>query len=740
MSDNNKVKKISKAKYKPKVSEKKWQDFWDQQNVYKFSPDSPKEVYSIDTPPPTVSGELHLGHLYSYIQAEIFARFQRMNNKNVRYSLGMDNNGLPTERLVEKELKIKGHTMKTSKFVSLCEEITEKYTEKYKTTWKSIGLSVDWEFGYSTISKEVQKYVQGVFKDLFDKQLIYKKKAPAIYCCECQTSFAQAEKESEDRKSIFYDIIFSVGEEKLIIATTRPELLPACVAVFVHPEDKRYKKYVGKKATTPLGNKVIIITDSKVEQEKGSGAVMCCTYGDETDLYWATKYNLNEKILINENGTFKQVQQVKELEGKTIAEARKIIVDFLFSKKLIVNKKHITHAIDVHERCGTPVEYLPTTQWFIKQLECKEKLIEFGKKITWHPEYMKKRYEEWVRGLKWDWCISRERFYGTPIPAYTCNICGHISIAEKQEMPIDPKLTDNKKSCPNCDDGILVAEKSILDTWFTSSLTPDLNNIESGNKELKGKLLPMSMRPHAHDIIRTWTMYTILMSMYNHDEIPWSDVVISGHIMLKKGKKISKKSGGSNFTPEKMISMHSADAIRYAMTGATLGRDSFFDEKEILKGKKLVTKLYNAGKLILLNLRNYDPNTRLEYDELELVDKWIVLKSYEVAESMAEYFIEYNYKHAKMLFEDFFWNDLCDNYLEIIKKRIGMGANNSDSHKSLSAQFASYAVFLNCLKMISPFMPHIAEEMYHGEMLEEETEHERLVYFSSDERNDFFLK
>ncbi len=565
----------------------------------------------------------------------------------------------------------------------------------------------------------MQKLAQSVFKELYEQGVIYKKEAPALFCVECQTSFAQAEKEDEEKESVFFDLLFETEDGKdLIISNTRPELLPACTAIFVNPKDERYRRLIGKKVKTPLGHEVTVLSDEKVEIEKGSGAVMCCTYGDETDIYWTKIYKLQERIILDKNGKLQNVDEIPELNGKTPDAARRIIVENLKRGGFIKKEEKIKHSVGVHERCGTPVEFLPTTQWFVKMLDMKNALLEAGNRINWYPPYMKKRYENWVSGLNWDWCISRERFYGIPIPAFNCDICQEIVIPEESSFPLDPKTQKMGKNCPHCKKGKLVTKKSVLDTWFTSALTPDINNNHPLNGPLKDKMYPMSMRPMGHDIIRTWATYSILMGLYRHNEIPWKDLMISGHLLLKKGEKISKKTGGGVYKPEELIARESADALRYAMFGTALGKDAYFDEKEIRKGKKLVTKIYNAGKLVLSKLQDFDPKIQVSKENLEAFDKWILQRSFETAKKMAEALGRYEYSEARRFFENFFWREFCDNYLEIAKSRLSIDPGDKEKQtKKLSAQYASYYSFLNILKMASPFVPHITEEMYHAEIV-----------------------
>lgn len=730
----SKKKENSADIYNPFEKEKYWQEFWEEEEIFAFDPDSEKPLYTIDTPPPTISGALHLGHVYSYTQAEVIARFRRMAGFNVRYPFGLDNNGLPTERLVEKEENIKGSEMELKQFVNTCLKTTEKYSKEYVNLFKSLGFSSDWRLEYSTISPEVQKLSQSVFKELYEKGLIYKSDAPMMYCTECHTSFAQAEKDDEEKETTYYDLAFKYGKnQEIVISTTRPEYLPACQAVFVHPNDERYTKLVGKKVQTPLGKKVTVLEDEKVDMKKGSGAVMCCTYGDEVDVYWKKIHDLDEMDILDKEGVLKNLSDiVPEMEGKDIHEGRKIIVEKLKDGGFVKGEEKTKHAVGVHERCGTPIEFITTSQWFVKMLDMKEELLEAGENIEWYPKYMKKRYREWVANLKWDWCISRERFFGIPIPVFHCNECDEILIPEKDSLPIDPKVEQKEYKCPNCKKGELFPERSVLDTWFTSSLTPDINSKHPLNGKLKGKMLPMSMRPHAHDIIRTWTTYTILMSLYRRKEIPWKELMISGHILFKKGQKISKKSGGGKMRPEELIKEKSSDPIRYTMFGATLGRDGYFEEKELAKGKKLVTKIYNAGKFTLNKLEDYVPKNEKNFEKLEAFDKWILHRSQETAKKMSEAFNHYEYAKARQIFEYFFWTEFCDNYLEIVKGRL-----DSESKEKESAQLTLYKTFLNILKLISPFMPHIAEEMYHSEVKESSDFFKPLI---SEGKKGYFFK
>lgn len=714
-----------------------WQQFWEREDVYKFDPNSDKPLFTIDTPPPTISGSLHLGHIFSYTQAEIVSRYRRMAGYNVRYPFGYDDNGLPTERLVEKELGIKGQDRSLREFRQNCLEVVEKYVNEYKNLWQSIGMSVDWRLEYSTISDKVQKISQTAFKRLYERGLIYRQEAPALYCHSCLTSIAQAEVEDQEKPSVFYDIAFlTESGDELVISTTRPELIPACVAVFVNPADKRYQRLVGQKAKTPLGDEVEILADELVSTEKGTGAVMCCTYGDETDLRWVREHNLRAKVIINEKGLIENVENAPYLNNLSIAEARDKIIDRLKQEGYIRGERQINHAVGVHERCGTPVEIIPRAQWFVKILDAKDELLEAGNRIRWCPKHMKKRYRDWVENLKWDWCISRERFFGIPLPVYSCGNCHEILIPDEDKLPVDPREDKIFDECPYCKSRLIEPENTVLDTWFTSALTPEINNNHELNGKLQGKILPMSMRSQAHEIIRTWTVYTILMTLYNHGKIPWEDLMISGHILAKKGEKISKKTGGGQYKPEDLITQHSADAIRYAMFQASLGKDSYYEEEQVRSGRKLVTKLLNAGRFSLANLQDFDP-TKIEMAEDKLVatDRWILHRMRETSSKMARWFEKYEFSKALHEFERFFWDDFTDNYLELIKGRL---YNSKESRERTSAQYALYHTYLGILKMASPFIPHITEEMYHSDYIQTGTKTFQGHLESGDNRGYFY--
>ena len=677
-----------------KEMEEKWQKYWEEEKIFRAKNLSGKEIFSIDTPPPTVSGSMHIGHAFSYSQEDFIARFMRMYKGNVFYPFGTDDNGLPTERLVEKLKKVKSINMSRAEFIKLCLETLKEEKPAFINSWKKLGISCDFEKIYSTIDPQAQKVSQLSFIDLYNKGHIYKKNFPTIWCPECETSIAQAELEDKESGSLFSTLKFSVDKKDFLIATTRPELLYACVAIFVNPKDKKYKSFVGKKAKVPLFNfEVPIIADESAQIDKGTGALMVCSYGDKYDVESIGKYKLNPKLVIEKNGRV----NIPGYEGLKIKEARKKILEDLKSKNLIAEQKEINHAVNVHDKCGTEIEFVETPQWFIKILDKKKEFIKQGEKIKWYPEFMKKRYDNWVNGLEWDWSISRNRHFGVPIPAWECPACGEVILPDEKELPVDPLET--KKKCPKCKKDA-VPEKMVLDTWATSSVTPQISSDLFGNK-IK---LPFSLRPNAHDIIRTWAFYTIVKSYFHEGKIPWDEIVISGIVSLG-GEKMSK-SKGNVIDPKKVLDEYGADALRFWAAGSKLGYDLDYQEKDLVTGKKLVNKLLNASKFVFTNLEKYDGKTKPK--NMEKIDEIFLYNLELLSQRVAKNFLSYDYSLAKSETENFFWNMFCDNYLEIVKKRVYQG--NGD--KKLSAEYTLYQSLLILLKMFAPFVPFVTEEVY----------------------------
>ncbi|RMF06068.1 valine--tRNA ligase, partial [Candidatus Woesearchaeota archaeon] len=582
-------------RYEIQASEDKWRRFWEENKIYAFDPDkAAKEgnIFSIDTPPPTVSGAMHLGHAFSYAQEDFIARFQRMRGKNVFYPFGTDDNGLPTQRLIEKIKKVKAEDLGREKFRKLCVETLDKELRpKYVEDWKRIGMSCDFDIFYTTINNHSRKISQKSFIDLYKMGREYRAEAPAMWCTECKTAISQVECQDAELDSTFNDIIFKLEDgSDLVIATTRPELLPACVAIFAHPDDDRYKKLFGRKAKVPLFNfEVPIMPSKRANPEKGTGILMCCTFGDQDDVEHYLEFNLPLKEAIDKTG--KMTDIAGKYAGMNVKEARKQIIHDLKEAGLLVKQTPIKHMVNVHERCGTEVQIIHSKQWFIKYLDLKDEMLKWGRELNWYPDYMKVRYDNWVKGLRWDWCISRQIYFGIPFPVWYCADCDEVILAREEDLPVDP-ISDKPPvdKCPKCGSTNIVPEKDIINTWATSSLTPIIAADLFKDHPVREKLFPMSLRPQAHDIITFWLFNTVVKSRLHYNVNPWKDVMISGHALDPKGKKMSKSKGNA-VAPQEVMATYGADCLRFWAAGSKLGEDLPFMEKDLITGKKFINKL-----------------------------------------------------------------------------------------------------------------------------------------------------
>lgn len=688
--------------YEAKEAEKRWNTYWDQHKVYVFDAHSKKPIFSLDTPPPTVSGAMHLGHSFSYSQMDFIARYKRMRGFNVFYPFGTDDNGLPTERLVEKLKNVKGTRMGRQEFIKLCEATLAEIRPNFVQDWKDIGISCDWNLFYSTINDHCRRISQRSFIELYKKGRIYQKEAPTIWCPQCQTAIAQVELEDVEFPSSFNDIVFKVEENDLIVATTRPEMLGSCVAVFAHPEDVRYQKYFGKKATVPLfHHEVPIMADERADPEKGTGIVMCCTFGDQTDIQWYKAHNLPLVVSIAKDG--KMTEKAGPYVGLSIKDARKKIIEDLKASGLLVSQKSIVHAVNVHERCGTEIEILNSKQWFVKYLDLKDDFLARGKELRWFPDHMHHRFDNWVKGLQWDWCISRQRFFGVPFPIWYKKD-GTVVVADEKQLPVDP-LRDKPAGHENEE---LTPEKDVFDTWATSSLTPQLAIELVKGTPAYNNLFPMSLRPQAHDIISFWLFNTVVKSHLHANSLPWKDVMISGWALDPKGKKMSK-SKGNVVEPQPMREKYGADALRFWAAGSRLGDDLPFQEKDLVTGKKMVTKIFNAAKFALMHLEGYDGH--FDTTHLLPIDRWILSKLHKIVKESTETFDRYEYNRTKLEVEKFFWGIFCDNYLEIIKDRM-YNTQLYTAEQRKAAQFTLEMVLGTVIKLLAPIMPFVTEEVY----------------------------
>jgi valyl-tRNA synthetase len=699
-------KKYDHTKYEHHAQQK-----WKNEKTYVLK-NTDKPLYSIDTPPPSVSGSLHIGHIFSYTQTDIIARYKRMSGYNVFYPFGFDDNGLPTEKFVEKQHNIKAHELSRPEFISLCLQETSRAEETFKKLWQKIGLSVDWQSTYSTIDQHTQKISQESFIRLYEKGFIYRKESPILYCINCRTAVAQAELDDVEKPSVFYDITFTdTDNNPLTISTTRPELLPSCVALVYHPSDKRYAHLKGTQATVPVYNYTVnIIEDELVDPEKGSGLVMICTFGDKTDVQWYQKHDLPYRQSVGIDG--KWTENTGPLQGMRVASARKKIVGLLKESESLIGQKDISHVVNVHERCKKDIEYLVLPQWFLRIIPYKKELLEYGNRINWHPHFMKARYENWVENINWDWCLSRQRFYGIPFPAWHCNECNHIIVADKKQLPIDPQVSCPVSSCPKCSSENISADTDVMDTWNTSSLTPyickSLYTKDDNVFDNQSTFLPMSMRPQAHDIIRTWAFYTVIKSWMHDHVIPWKDIVISGHALSNTKDKISKSQGNSPLNPDVMLANHPADAIRYWTASASLGYDTAFSPNQIKIGQKLLVKLWNAFRFAHSYLQDF---TDKDIVVKQPVNQWIQDKVTQCFTRYHEYFKEYQFGLALDTVEKFFWADYCDNYIELIKHQL-MNPDQYSDEQVYETQWTLYHVGLHILQLYAPFVPHVTESLY----------------------------
>ena len=748
--------------YNAVSAENKWQKYWQEQKIYQWqAPESRFDSFVIDTPPPTVSGLLHMGHVFSYTQADFVARFQRMQGKQVFYPMGFDDNGLPTERLVEKHIGKKASIYEQENgqgsFVKKCQEVVEEAEIEFENLFNQIALSVDWEQKYQTISPTSQKLSQASFLDLWQKGLIEKKLAPVFYDITDRTALAQADLVDSEVEGFQYYFNFNIDKkQKIAIMTTRPELLPACVAIMVHPQDGRYRQFIGKKALSPLFNiEVPVVADELVRFEKGTGAVMCCTFGDETDLKWQKKHHLENREIINSFGKFKNNQELPHLlnnqfyqellADKKLKEGKEAIILALTQKKLLLSEpKKIIRSVKTAERSGTPIEIISQEQWFIKLLHKKDELHYKVDQCNWKPAYMKVRIQQWIDGLAFDWCISRQRFFGVKFPVWKLvsldGLQTKFAVADISQLPVDPvcdlplgycKIADNLVEDTSGQRWQIFPETAVMDTWATSSITPQLSSHSISdnfcfNATRHQQLFPADLRPQAHEIIRTWAFYTIAKSLLHKDSVPWYNLMISGWCLASDKTKMSK-SKGNVITPTALIASKGADAVRYWASASSLGADITYSEEVFKIGQKLITKLFNACKFAFSHFGALSSHNYGYFVENinKTADLYILQQLQNVIITYHKEFSQFEYAKAREVVEEFFWKHLCDNYLEICKVRCygllaekyaGQTLSQEQQEDILAGQKSAvstlYLVFNAVLKLFAPFLPHICEELY----------------------------
>src|SRR3989344_2469790 len=696
--------------YSFKDAEAKWQKAWEDLGVYRFDAKTKQPVYSCDTPPPTVSGKMHMGHAMAYSQADFIMRFHRMKGEHPFYPFGFDDNGLATERFVEKKCGVRGSRMPRPDFVKLCLRETVEAEKQLKRSWQGIGISCDWNLQYRTIDDWSMKTSQRSLLDLHKKGRLERKEAPLVICPQCQTVIAQVEMKDKELESFLnYIEVEAENGEKLQFATTRPEVLPACVGFSVNPEDQRYKHLIGKKVKIPLIDRWVPVKgDEETLPEYGTGAVYYCSYGGTDCIDWLTKHpDVKPVLVMDVSGRYNE--RAGKYKGMTSKEARQAVLEDLKAIGALKKQQPIKHAVNGHERGETEVEYVATKQWFIRYLDLKEKFLEAGAKLNWHPAHMKVRYDNWVKGLKWDWCVSRQRFFGVPFPIWYCAKCGEAVFADETELPVDPTASQPKagQRCGKCRGTEFVGEKDVMDTWATSSLTPQIALKWREDEKFFGRMFPMSLRANGHDIITFWLFNTVVKSLLHEGKLPWKDVMINGYVTDPYGEKMSK-SKGNVVEPNVVVERFGADALRYWAASCSLGEDLPYQEKDLVTGQKLVTKLWNAAKFCLTHLDKLEGG---KPEKLAPLDAWLMGKLNQAVEAATRGFAAYEFHKPKMAADHFFWKEFCDNYLEMVKDRL-YNAQAYPAEDVQSARWTLYTALLTILKLFAPLLPHVTEEIY----------------------------
>ncbi|MFM8212263.1 MAG: valine--tRNA ligase [Actinomycetes bacterium] len=729
--------------------EEKWGNSWVSNNTYAFDKNCDKNsVYAIDTPPPTVSGSLHVGHVFSYTHTDLIARYQRMIGKNVFYPIGWDDNGLPTERRVQnyfgvrcdpslayvpnfeppKEPSDKQIPISRKNFVELCEQLTLEDEKVFESLFQTLGLSIDWNYTYQTIDKRARFVSQKAFLNNLNRGEAYQAEAPTLWDVTFRTAVAQAELEDRERPGAFHKIAFKKEDgSDVFIETTRPELLPSCVALVANPEDERYKPLFGKTVTTPLFEvEVPVVAHHLADPEKGSGIAMICTFGDLTDVIWWREFNLPTRGLIGWDGkiqndipewikTDKALEIFSKIIGKTSHTTREILVEELKkSNQLIGEPKPITHAVKFFEKGDKPLEIVTTRQWYIKNggrdQNLRKQLLSRGDELSWHPDYMKVRYQNWVEGLNGDWLISRQRFFGVPLPIWykldkNANpIYEQVLVPKENQLPIDPQsdcpdgFNESQRNQPNG----FMGDPDVMDTWATSSLTPQIAGSWGIDNELFNKIFPMDLRPQSHEIIRTWLFSTVVRSHLEENSLPWKNTSISGWILDPDRKKMSK-SKGNVVTPIDLLKEYGSDAVRYWAAMGRPGTDTAFDTGQMKIGKRLAVKILNASKFAL------SLNATLKKEDVKLeADHALLNKLAQVVESATKAFEKYDYTKALEVTETFFWS-FTDDYVELVKERT-YGKQGEESANSAKAALG--ITIHTLLKLFAPFVPFVSEEVW----------------------------
>ncbi len=725
---------------------------WERDGVYRFDRTAErKNIFSIDTPPPTVSGSLHMGHVFSYTHTDTLARFWRMRGKSVFYPMGWDDNGLPTERRVQNyygvscdpslkyvanfEPPFRGDPPKDSRaipisrpnFIELCDELTAQDEKVFEDLFRRLGLSVDWSLLYTTISEHARRTAQSAFLKNLERGEAYTQEAPTLWDVDFGTAVAQAELEDRERPGAFHKLKFHVPDEsrsEFVVETTRPELIAACVGLVAHPDDARYQHLFGKVAHTPIFNvEVPVFAHPLAQQDKGSGIAMVCTFGDLTDVIWWRELNLETRPTIGRDGRFvadapaimsdKAKLQYARLAGKTVKQAQVLTVEMLRETgELIDEPRAITHAVKFYEKGDRPLEIVTSRQWYIRNggrdQALREKLLARGDELTWHPDFMQHRYANWVSGLNGDWLVSRQRYFGVPIPLwYRLDAQGEIIydnplVPTKDQLPIDPStdlpsgFAAEQRDKPNG----FVGDPDIMDTWATSSLTPQIAGRWIDDQDLFTRIFPMDVRPQGHDIIRTWLFATMVRSNFEHGTAPWRNAALSGWILDPDRKKMSK-SKGNVVTPSDLFDQYGSDAVRYWAACARPGVDTTFSEEQMKVGRKLATKLLNLTKFVL---GAGEPDASAV--PKELVDQAMLSRLADVVDEATLALEQFDYARALERTEAFFWW-FCDDYVELVKTRA-----YGETHDASSARVSLHRALSILQRLLAPMLPFATEEVW----------------------------
>jgi len=682
--------------------EEKWQRRWEEEGIHRYDwGDTSRPVYSVDTPPPYPSGDFHMGNVLNWTYFDIRARYKRMRGYNVLFPQGWDCHGLPTEVAVEKAKKVRKSEVPPDVFRRMCEEWIEQYIAKMKTAVQRLGISIDWTTEYRTMEPQYLRKVQLSFLILYEKDMIYKGEHPINWCPRCETAIADAEVEHDHKQGKIYTIPFQVPGGELLIATTRPIYLPACVALGVHPGDKRYKKLIGKKATVPVsGQEVPIIGNDEVDPTFGTGAMMICTYGDKADVVAVARFNLPVVNLIDGKGVLLPV--AGKYAGMRIQDGQKAMVKDMRDAGLIREEKNLDQEVGLCWRCDTPIEVVNARQWFMRTISLTEKVVETARRITWYPDWMRQRLIDWATGLDWDWVLSRQRVFATPVPAWYCKNCGKIRLAKPEELPVDPKVTAIHDAC-ECGSTEYAPDTDVMDTWFDSSLTCAIHAGWPDNPNWR-RQFPASVHPSGQDIIRTWAYYLMVRHLALFDETPFDSVLINGMVLGADGRKMSKSLGNFVSTPE-VFGKYGCDAPRqWAAAGGSTGTDIPFRWEDVEYGWRFMRKLWNACRFASMRLEDYDTSADAEP---QLLDRWITSRLQRTIKKATEAMESCDFMNATEAARNFIWHTFCDDYLEAAKTRLYEGGPGK-----AAAQSTLYATVGPMLKLMAPITPHLAEEIW----------------------------